>query len=171
MLRGEHGKGQAWPNHEVDPTATQNGFCLNKPGCHPNELILDEAFTLLDLLSQAGVSMINISAGSPYYNPHLLRPAAFPPTDGYLPPEDPLIGVARQLAALQRCKQHAPNLLFVASALSYLQDYLPHAAQALVRNGWTDLVGLGRMVMAYPELPARLFAAWCDGSQTHLPNF
>ncbi len=54
---------------------------------------------------------------------------------------------------LQRCKKHAPNLLFVASALSYLQDYLPHSAQALVRNGWTDCVGLGRMVLAYPELP------------------
>ena len=29
-------------------------------------------------------------AGSPYYNPHIQRPALFPPSDGYLPPEDPL---------------------------------------------------------------------------------
>jgi 2,4-dienoyl-CoA reductase-like NADH-dependent reductase (Old Yellow Enzyme family) len=33
-----------------------------------------------------------------------------------------------------------------------LQDFLPHVAQAAVREGWTDLVGLGRMVLTYPEL-------------------
>ena len=27
-------------------------------------------------------------------------------------------------------------------------------AQAVVRDGWADLVGLGRMVLSYPELPA-----------------
>jgi 2,4-dienoyl-CoA reductase-like NADH-dependent reductase (Old Yellow Enzyme family) len=29
-----------------------------------------------------------------------------------------------------------------------------HAAQATVRQGWIDMVGLGRMVLSYPELPA-----------------
>ena len=28
------------------------------------------------------------------------------------------------------------------------------AAQAAVRQGWIDMVGLGRMVLSYPELPA-----------------
>ncbi|MEE3031164.1 MAG: NADH:flavin oxidoreductase, partial [Planctomycetota bacterium] len=36
---------------------------------------------------------------------------------------------------------------------SYLQDYLPHVAQAVVREGWIDSVGLGRMVLSYPTLP------------------
>jgi hypothetical protein len=35
-----------------------------------------------------------------------------------------------------------------------LQDFLPHVAQAVVRAGWIDAVGLGRMVLSYPELPA-----------------
>lgn len=30
---------------------------------------------------------------------------------------------------------------------------MPHVAQAVVRNGWVDIVGLGRMVLSYPELP------------------
>ena len=34
-----------------------------------------------------------------------------------------------------------------------MQEYLPHVAQALVRQGAVDFVGLGRMVLAYPELP------------------
>jgi 2,4-dienoyl-CoA reductase-like NADH-dependent reductase (Old Yellow Enzyme family) len=42
----------------------------------------------------------------------------------------------------------------VGTGYSYLQDYLPHVAQAVVRAGWIDAVGLGRMVLAYPELPA-----------------
>ncbi|MEY3490519.1 MAG: dehydrogenase, partial [Pseudomonadota bacterium] len=31
-------------------------------------------------------------------------------------------------------------------------------AQAVVREGWTDLVGLGRMMLSYPELPADVLA-------------
>ena len=42
----------------------------------------------------------------------------------------------------------------VGSGYSYLQDFLPHVAQAVVREGWIDSVGLGRMVLSYPELPA-----------------
>jgi hypothetical protein len=34
-----------------------------------------------------------------------------------------------------------------------LQEYLPHVAQAAVRQGWTDFVGVGRMVLSYWDLP------------------
>ena len=40
----------------------------------------------------------------------------------------------------------------IGTGYSYLQDYLPHVAQAVIRAGWIDSVGLGRMVLAYPEL-------------------
>src|SRR5262249_1720770 len=36
---------------------------------------------------------------------------------------------------------------------SYLQEYLPHVAQAVVRSGGADFIGIGRMALAYPELP------------------
>ena len=96
---------------------------------------------------------VNISGGSPYYNPHIQRPAIFPPSDGYQPPEDPLAGVARQIDVARQCKVAVPELPMVGSGYSYLQDYLPHVAQAAVRRGWIDFVGLGRMVLAYPEFP------------------
>jgi 2,4-dienoyl-CoA reductase-like NADH-dependent reductase (Old Yellow Enzyme family) len=69
-----------------------------------------------------------------------------------LPPEDPLVGVARQMDFTRRLKQKFPKLIFMGSAYSYLQDFLPHVAQAAVHEGWVDLVGLGRMVLSYPEL-------------------
>ena len=96
---------------------------------------------------------MNLSCGSPYYNPHMQRPAIFPPSDGYQPPEDPLVGVVRQIQAARACKQAVPQLPMVGTAYTYLQDYLPHVAQAVVRDGWIDMVGLGRMVLSYPQLP------------------
>ncbi len=50
------------------------------------------------LLQARGIRWVCLTAGSPYYCPHVVRPALFPPTDGYEPPEDPLHGVARQIA-------------------------------------------------------------------------
>lgn len=126
-------------------------------GCRaddPMQMDLTETVQLLHILRDLGVAAVNVSCGSPYYNPHVQRPAAFPPSDGYLPPEDPLRGVCRQLQAARQCKVAVPELLMVGSGYSYLQDYLPHVAQAVVRAGWIDSVGLGRMVLSYPELPA-----------------
>ncbi|MBT8044987.1 MAG: NADH:flavin oxidoreductase, partial [Verrucomicrobiae bacterium] len=82
------------------------------------------------------------------------RPALFPPSDGYQPPEDPLVGVARQIAITAQVKQQCPDLLVVGTGYSYLQEWLPHVARAVVRQGGADFVGLGRMVLSYPQLPA-----------------
>ena len=49
-------------------------------------------------------------------------------------------------------KQRFPEMLFVGTAYTYLQDFLPYVAQAAVREGWVDSVGLGRIVLSYPEL-------------------
>jgi NADPH2 dehydrogenase len=120
----------------------------------PLEMDLEEPLQLLRDLRAAGVVAVNVSCGSPYYNPHVQRPAIFPPSDGYLPPEDPLVGVARQILAARRCKQEFPDWPLVGTGYSYLQEFLPQVAQAVVREGWIDAVGLGRMVLSYPELPA-----------------
>lgn len=115
---------------------------------------LTEPIELMKALVSEGVSLLNLSCGSPYYNPHIQRPAIFPPSDGYLPPEDPLVGVARQIDVVRQCKQAIDEVPIVGSGYSYLQDYLPNVAQAAVCEGWVDFVGLGRMVLSYPWLPA-----------------
>jgi 2,4-dienoyl-CoA reductase-like NADH-dependent reductase (Old Yellow Enzyme family) len=113
---------------------------------------------VLAIARDLGVKMFNITLGSPYYNPHLTRPAIYPPSDGYQPPEDPLVGVMRHLAVTRELKQAFPELMFMGSGYTYLQEFLPHVAQAAVREGWVDLVGLGRLVLSYPELPADVLA-------------
>lgn len=124
----------------------------------PRRIDLAEPIRLLELLRDRGVAAVNLSAGSPYTVPHIQRPAAFPPSDGYPPPEDPLVGVWRQIDAARQAKAAVPGLVLVGSAYTYLQEFLPHAAQAVVRAGWIDVVGLGRMVLSYPELPADVLA-------------
>jgi 2,4-dienoyl-CoA reductase-like NADH-dependent reductase (Old Yellow Enzyme family) len=125
------------------------GFGVNP--LDPTDSDLSEPERFLSLLQQLGIQLVNITAGSPYYNPHIQRPALYPPSDGYLPPEDPLVGVARQMKVTRQLKRRFPNLLMIGSGYTYLQDFLPHVAQAAVRGGWVDFVGLGRMVLTYPE--------------------
>jgi NADPH2 dehydrogenase len=126
------------------------GFGVNPQ--EPTRSDFSETVQFLKLLEQMNISLVNLTAGSPYYNPHLQRPAIYPPSDGYQPAGDPLIEVARQLQAVRDLKRQFPKLLIVGTGYSYLQDFLPHVAQAVVREDWVDFVGLGRMVLSYPEL-------------------
>jgi 2,4-dienoyl-CoA reductase-like NADH-dependent reductase (Old Yellow Enzyme family) len=146
--------GPGVPEPFADSLPYRWGFGANPE--NPIELDLTDSKQFLSLLRELGIRLVNISAGSPYYNPHVQRPTLFPPSDGYLPPEDPLIGVARQMDAARLLKGQFPDLLIVGTAYTYLQDFLPNVAQAAVREGWVDCVGLGRMVLAYPELPLQV---------------
>jgi NADPH2 dehydrogenase len=112
---------------------------------------LSEPIAFIEMLRSWGVRLLCLTAGSPYYNPHIQRPAIFPPSDGYLPPEDPLVGVARQLWATAEIKKRFPDMVIVGSAYSYLQEWLPNVAQAALRQGLVDFVGLGRSILTYPE--------------------
>jgi 2,4-dienoyl-CoA reductase-like NADH-dependent reductase (Old Yellow Enzyme family) len=119
---------------------------------------LAEAREVLQMLRARDVHWICTTAGSPYYSPHIQRPAMFPPSDGYQPPEDPFRGVARQIEATARLKASFPDMVFVGSGYTYLQEWLPHVAQFNVRTGRTDFVGLGRLVLSYPRLPADILS-------------
>ncbi len=115
---------------------------------------LSETHQFMNLLKDLGIRLVCTTAGSPYYNPHIQRPAIFPPSDGYQPPEDPLVGVARQMNATAAIKEQHPDLIVIGSGYSYLQDWLGHVGQHAVRQGNVDSVGIGRMVLSYPDLPA-----------------
>ena len=69
-----------------------------------------------------------------------------------------MVGVLRHLSAVSDLKPRFPDLVFAGSGYTYLQEFLPQVAQAAVRAGWTDFVGLGRLMLSYPELPADLLA-------------
>jgi 2,4-dienoyl-CoA reductase-like NADH-dependent reductase (Old Yellow Enzyme family) len=127
------------------------GFGVNSDD--PTKIDLTETHAFVALCGELGIKVLNTSAGSPYYTPHLQRPAAFPPSDGYQPAYDPLIDVERQVQAVRQIKARAPqNLYVIGSGYTYLQEFLPNVAQAVVRDGWADAIGLGRAVLSYPAM-------------------
>jgi 2,4-dienoyl-CoA reductase-like NADH-dependent reductase (Old Yellow Enzyme family) len=146
---GKLGPGVPEPYEELLPYRW--GFGVNAE--NPIEADLTETIRFLGLLRELGVRLVNLTAGSPYYNPHLQRPALYPPSDGYAPPGDPLREIAKQFQVVRTLKERFPDLIIVGTGYTYLQDFLPHVAQAAVREEWVDSVGLGRMVLSYPELP------------------
>lgn len=151
---GQPGRGIPEPFQELLPYRW--GFGINAE--NPLEADLTEPIRFLNLLRGLNICLVNLSAGSPYYNPHIQRPALYPPSDGYQPPEDPLAGVARQMNVVRRLKEQFPDLILVGTAYTYLQNFLPNVAQAAVRENWVDCIGLGRMVLSYPGLPLDLIA-------------
>jgi 2,4-dienoyl-CoA reductase-like NADH-dependent reductase (Old Yellow Enzyme family) len=120
---------------------------------NPLAIDLTETKQFFALLESLDIKLVCVTAGSPYYNPHIQRPALFPPSDGYQPPEDPLCGVARQLTVTAQLKAAFPNLCLVGSGYTYLQEWLPNVAQHMVRTGQVDFVGLGRLILSYHDLP------------------
>lgn len=144
--RDRIGEPEPWPN-KVYPYA----FGGDGTGIGVD---LAEPHLFLELLEHLGIRLVNLTAGSPYYTPHIQRPALFPPSDGYEPPEDPLLGVARLIQAVADLKTKHPDLLVVGTGYSYLQEWLPNVAQNVVRTGKADFIGLGRMVLSYPDMAA-----------------
>lgn len=143
--------GPGIPEDFSDCLPYRYGFSTNQD--NPVEFELSETFEFVKLCHELGIKILNLSCGSPYYNPHIQRPAAYPPSDGYQPAHDPLIDVARQIGVVKEIKAKAPEgLIVVGTGYSYLQDFLPQVAQHVVREGWVDIVGLGRMVLSYPDM-------------------
>ena len=171
--RGRHGPVPHRPRRRGVPETPPALPYRHAFGADPSDGLgvdLAEPSAFLTILESLTIRLVCTSAGTPYYNPHLLRPAAFPPSDGYLPPEDPLVGVARQIDATRRLKAEHPGLIFVGSGYTYLQEWLPNVAQRVVRDGSVDFVGLGRDGPLLPRVPLRCPRRPPTGPQGSLPD-
>jgi len=144
-------------------------FGANKD--NPLEYDLTETKAFFEILRGLGIRFVNVTAASPYYNPHIIRPALYPPSDGYHPPEDPFVGVMRQLEVVRELKKAFPDFCLMGSGYTYLQEFFPNVAQAVVSRGWVDLVGLGRMVLAYPELPLDILQGRAPNKKRYCRTF
>ncbi|MPN38382.1 hypothetical protein SDC9_185906 [bioreactor metagenome] len=113
---------------------------------------LEEPIAFLNLARKYGVKMICATLGSPYYCPHIQRPAYYPVSDGYAPPEDPLRSVARHIEITAALKKRCPELRIVGSGYTCLQEYLPLVGAGVLEAGMADFIGIGRMVLSYPTI-------------------
>lgn len=119
------------------------GFGTNEKGA----LDLAEPDMLIERLAAEGIQILNVTVGNPYYNPHVNRPYR---KGGYIPPESAEIGLARFVTIEKHIKERFPSLTVVGSGLSYYREDLFEKSEAQLRDGACDLVGYGRMWLAYP---------------------
>ena len=120
------------------------------------KLDLTEPVQVVKWLRDWGVSAINVTLGNPYANPHVVRPAEFPPVDGYHAPEHPLIGVLRHFNATAAIQAAVPELPVIGSGYSWLQDFAMQAGAGNVRDGRCAIVGLGRATLSHPDFAKHL---------------
>ena len=113
-----------------------------------NRLDLSEPDRLIGLMVEEGLQILNVTVGNPYHNPHVNRPYR---KGGYQPPETPEEGLARFETIEKHIKEAFPSLTVVGSGLSYYRRDLFEQAQRQLSDGVCDLVGFGRMWLAYPD--------------------
>ena len=128
-----------------DMVAYPNGFGTNAEG----EMDLSESDMLVASLIDAGVEMLNVTIGNPYYNPHINRPYK---RGAYTPPEAAEVGLKRFETTEAHFKAKFPSLPIVATGVSYYRDELMEKSEELISSGIADFVGYGRVSLAYPAL-------------------
>ncbi len=135
------------------------GFCTTEAG----DVDLTEAYRLLSELHGSGLSLLNVSMGTPYYNPHVNRPYD---SGGYEPPEHPLTGVERMIKTAANIKSALPTLFVIGTGYSYLRASSPYAAAGVLKSGGADLIGFGRMAFAYPDFARDMINGSFDRKKT-----
>ncbi len=115
-----------------------------------------EPLLLVEQLKLRGVSLVNLTMGSPYFNPHITRPFDTPVPGQKVPEEHPLEGVMRMIKGTCLFQKKFPEMLFVGSAYSYLRHYAPNVGAAVIKSGNASFIGFGRNSFAYPGMPADL---------------
>lgn len=114
---------------------------------------LAEPVRLAGELAEAGVPMLNISIGNPYFNPHFGRPFDFPIKGMNVPDEHPLAGIERFINITGTIQQSVPGMAVVASGYSWLRHLMPYVAAAAIEQGRAQILGIGRGAFAYPDAP------------------
>jgi NADPH2 dehydrogenase len=98
-----------------------------------------------------GIELLNVSLGSPYYNPHIGRPFEKPDEGNYEEPEHPLLGVDRHFRIDAELQRTFPDLPMVGTGYSWLQKYAINAGARNIEDGNIRFMGIGRGVLAYPD--------------------
>ena len=109
---------------------------------------LTEPIALVQWLAAGGMGMVNVTMGVPRSLPYINRPYA---SGGIAPTEHPLVGVGRMIDGARTLQQAAPQVAVIGTGYSYLRQYGPLVAEAVVQTAGASAVGFGRQSFAYPD--------------------
>ncbi len=127
---------------------------------------LSEVKQAIACFREWGVELLNISLGSPYYNPHIGRPFEKPDEGNYEQPEHPLVGVERHFRIARELQRTFPDLPMVGTGYSWLQKYAINAGAHNIAAGNIRFLGIGRPgrwpIRSSRAMPCRK-AIWTSG--------
>ncbi len=129
------------------------GWGVDKDDFHRPDF--SEPQHLASLFEQNGVSLLNVTCGNPYFNPHINRPYDI---GTYRPPFHPLEGVANLLGAARAIQAAAPRTAVMATGFSWLRQWGVNVAAAGIKQGWFKLAGFGRLAFAHPGFANEVLA-------------
>jgi len=112
---------------------------------------LSEVKQVIGWVKEWGIRLLNVSLGSPYYNPHIGRPFESPDEGNYEQPEHPLLGVNRHFRIAGELQRSFPDLPMVGTGYSWLQKYAVNAGAANLGSGAITFMGIGRGALAHPS--------------------
>lgn len=130
----------------------KGGFGVDEEGI-PD---FSEPLMLVRELVGRGMKLLNVTMGSPYYNPHVNRPYDNPVPGQKKPDEHPLEGVMRMLEGTRLFQKSFPGTVIAGSAYSWLRHFAPNVGSAVIRDVGAALIGFGRNSFAYPSMPAEI---------------
>ena len=130
---------------------TPYGYGWGVSAANPLREDLREVKQAIAWLREWGVELLNISLGSPYYNPHVGRPFEKPDEGNYEQPEHPLLGVDRHFRIAAEMQRTFPDLPVVGTGYSWLQKYSINAGAQNIADGNIRFLGVGRGALAYPD--------------------
>jgi NADPH2 dehydrogenase len=145
------------------PYASPEGVPLDYEKPYPHGWGVDPSNPLREDLSEVkqavgwfrdwGIQLLNVSLGSPYYNPHIGRPFETPDPGNYEQPEHPLLGVDRHFRIAGELQRTFPDLPMVGTGYSWLQVYSINAGAKNIADGNITFMGMGRNALANPDYP------------------
>lgn len=115
---------------------------------------LSEPIKLINILKNKGVKLVNISAGNPYYNPHIGRPYDI---GSYIPREHSLNAIERLLNITKEIKDNVQDMKIIGTGLTWLRQYGVNVSAACMKEKYFDLCGFGRQAFAYPDFAKDIF--------------
>lgn len=140
-----------------DLVFSESSWGTSKESSGTVKIDLSETKRLVHELKETGVSILNITAGTPYLNPHINRPYDQATRNGYPQPEHPLIGVSRLFNLAAEVQKEVSDVFVVGTGYSWLRQFGPAAAAWNLKQNKHALIGFGRQGFAYPDLAKDLF--------------